>query len=70
MVAPAPEFELRPETSLAELELDSLGIMSMITQLECNFGIVMPAEALAKGLDTTLAELWTFCSAPASSDAG
>ena len=51
-------FHIVDSTSLADLEMDSLTIMSMITAIEQDYGVTLPETCLAAGLDTTLGNLW------------
>ena len=56
-----PDIRLTSTTSLGTLQLDSLSVMALLTALECNFNRTMPPSALARGLDTTLGDLWSHC---------
>lgn len=61
-----PDTQLTPATTLAALQLDSLSIMVLLTSLEQSFDTAMPPDALARGLDTTLGELWSYCTSAES----
>ena len=63
LLATAPGQALAPATSLADLHLDSLSVMSLVTSLEISFKTTLPPDALANGFDTTLGELWSHCTA-------
>ncbi len=56
-----PDLSLTPATSLSALHLDSLSVMALVTSLECDFKTTLPPDALARGLDTTLGDLWSYC---------
>lgn len=56
-----PDLQLESTTSLAALQLDSLSVMALVTSLECSFKTTLPPDALARGLDTTLGDLWAHC---------
>lgn len=58
-----PGLPLSSATRLADLQLDSLGVMSLVTQLECSFNTTFPPDVLVHGFDTTLSELWSYCAA-------
>ena len=55
------DVELTSTMSFARLGLDSLSIMALVTSLEQTFKKTLPPNALARGLDTTLGDLWTYC---------
>lgn len=67
LLTSAPDLPLTPSTSLMALQLDSLSVMSLVTSLEYNFKTTLPPDALARGLDTTLGELWELCARSAES---
>lgn len=56
-----PGRALRETTSLADLHMDSLSVMSLVTSLEVTFRTTLPPDALARGFETTLGELWSHC---------
>lgn len=61
LLSAAPDLPLTSTTSLATLQLDSLSVMSLVSSLECSFKTTLPPNALARGLDTTLGDLWSYC---------
>jgi acyl carrier protein len=61
LLAARPDVVLTPATSLSALRLDSLSVMALVTSLECDFRTTLPPDALARGLDTTLGDLWSYC---------
>jgi acyl carrier protein len=61
LLAARPDLSLTPATSLSALHLDSLSVMALVTSLECDFKTTLPPDALARGLDTTLGDLWSYC---------
>ena len=56
-----PDVQLTSMTSLANLQLDSLGVMALVTSLEQTLKTTLPPNALARGFDTTLGDLWSYC---------
>ncbi len=61
LLSASPDLPLTSTTSLSDLHLDSLSIMSLVTQLECSFKTTLPPDALTRGFDTTLGDLWSYC---------
>jgi acyl carrier protein len=61
LLSAEPGLPLAATTSLSDLHLDSLSVMSLVTALECSFRTMLPPDALARGLDTTLGDLWSHC---------
>ncbi len=61
LLSAEPDLPLTSTTSLSDLQLDSLSVMSLVTQLECSFKTTLPPDALNRGFDTTLGDLWTHC---------
>ncbi len=55
------DLHLATTTSLTSLQLDSLGVMALVTSLEQSLKTTLPPDALAKGFDTTLGDLWSYC---------
>jgi len=61
LLTPDPALQLDSSTRLSDLHLDSLGVMSLVTQLEYSFKTTLPADMLTHGFDTTLGVLWSHC---------
>jgi acyl carrier protein len=61
LLAARPDLALTPSTNLSALHLDSLSVMALVTSLECAFKTTLPPDVLARGLDTTLGDLWSYC---------
>lgn len=61
LLTPDPALQLDSSTRLSDLRLDSLGVMSLVTQLEYSFKTTLPADMLSNGFDTTLGVLWSHC---------
>lgn len=53
-----PDHELAPDASLKELGLDSLEAVSVIFDIEEEFGITLPDSSLTAGTFETAADLW------------
>jgi acyl carrier protein len=66
LLSAEPGRALRETTSLADLHMDSLSVMSLVTSLEVSFRTTLPPDALARGFETTLGELWSHCGTPGS----
>ena len=58
LLAAGRDVALTPGSSFADLELDSLSVMSLLTALEQRFNRMLPGHALDQGLETTLGGLW------------
>jgi len=58
-VAMDPDVEVGPDTDLAAAGLTSLGIVSVVTGIETEFGVTLPYDELDFGWFTTPRELWT-----------
>jgi MbtH protein len=56
-----PGVRLSSTTTLADLHLDSLSVMVLVTSLEQSFNITLPQDVLVRGPDTTLGDLWSCC---------
>jgi len=62
LVQDNPTLNITPSLSLADLELDSLSVMILISSIECEFGVTLPPDGLVRGFDTTMGDLLTFVS--------
>jgi acyl carrier protein len=61
LLSAAPDLPLASTTTLSVLNLDSLSVMSLVTEIECAFKTTLPPDALARGFDTTLGDIWSYC---------
>lgn len=60
-----PGVRLSSATTLADLHLDSLSVMVLVTSLEQSFNTTLPQDVLVRGPETTLGDLWSCCARPA-----
>ncbi|MFG2607168.1 phosphopantetheine-binding protein [Streptomyces sp. NPDC048514] len=54
----APDSALSPDASLTDLGLDSLGTVGLLVDLEQEFGITVPDDALSGETFATAGALW------------